>query len=429
MDTKDILILLNPQWQNRDYYLAKNIKERKYNSLILKYLTLRQIICLCGLRRTGKTFSLFWIIKYLIEKKGIDPKYILYFTFDEKVSEIKDLFDIYENIFSLDIDKTKIFVFFDEIQKLPNWQNKLKILFDRYPNIKFFISGSSSLEIARKGKETLAGRIFYVKVKPLSFPEWLKFKNVEFKIETPAQIPLYHKKAKNLFEDFLKTPFPEIVDFKDNFLIREYIKSLILDRVVYQDIPKEFENVQVSVLESLLDLIYSSLGFYLNYDSLCRQLKKGKKTIISHINFLENSLLISIIKNFRGSKFSSSRKLKRVYPYHPVLTVSNDLSRIVENFFVFMFENEFYFRERDKEIDLVIKDKNRILPVEVKYKNKLNDSDFKNLLYFLKRFGCKKGVLISQNDSYIKKVGRIKIYIYPAWYVGLEGKEVLKLSF
>lgn len=429
METKDILILLNPQWQDRDYYSSKEIEDREYNYQILKYLPLRQIVCLSGLRRTGKTSSLFWIIKYLIKEKSINPEHILYFTFDEKVNEIKDFLDVYEGIFSVDINETKICIFLDEIQKLPDWQNKLKIFYDRYPKVKFFISGSSSLEISRKGKETLAGRMFYVKVKPLTLPEWLKFKKADIKIEGPNQIPLYHKKAKSIFEHFLKTTFPEIVDFEDDFLIREYIKTLVLDRVIYQDIPKEFKNVQVDLLETILDLVYGAGGFYLNYDNLSRGLKRGKKTIISHIRFLENSLLISLIKNFKKSSFSSSRKLKKVYPYHPALTINSDLSRIVENFFIFMFDGKFYFREKDKEVDIVIKDKNIILPIEIKYKNKLRDSDFKNLFYFLKYFDSKKGFLISQNEFYIKKEGEVKIYIYPAWYVALRGKTLLESVF
>lgn len=123
------------------------------------------------MRRTGKTTLFYQLIQSLIEQK-INPKNILYFSFDESIEELRDLINFYqENIVKKEIGKErhKYFIFLDEIQKLKDWQNKIKAIYDLYPNIKFFISSSASLNILLDAKESLAGRIFYFNLDILSF--------------------------------------------------------------------------------------------------------------------------------------------------------------------------------------------------------------------------------------------------------------------
>src|SRR3989344_4759472 len=162
--------------------------KRKLFDEILKYLKLRQIIGIVGLRRVGKTTLIYQIIDYLI-KNGINQKDIIYFSFDEAKNEPREILRVYEeSIIKEKISNRKIFIFFDEIQKVEDWQNKIKVFYDLYPNIKFFISGSASLDILLKAKESLAGRIFYFSADLLSFREFLEFKGLLEKIEKNPHI-------------------------------------------------------------------------------------------------------------------------------------------------------------------------------------------------------------------------------------------------
>ena len=61
-------------------------------------------------------------------------------------------------------------VIFDEIQKLPNWAEKVKLIYDT-GKYKIFISGSESLSLRKGSRESLAGRIYEFEVKRLSFLE------------------------------------------------------------------------------------------------------------------------------------------------------------------------------------------------------------------------------------------------------------------
>ena len=157
--------------------------KRKLFYEIIKYMDKRQILALVGLRRTGKTTLLYQLIQHLIEQ-GINPFNILYFSFDEEDVSVEEILDYYEKeILKKDLSNEKVFLFFDEIQKLNNWEDKLKILYDLYPKMKIIVSGSASINLLFKGKETLAGRIFYF---------YLKAKRVMLLLEGKSDKGVFH---------------------------------------------------------------------------------------------------------------------------------------------------------------------------------------------------------------------------------------------
>lgn len=104
----------------------------------------RRIVQLTGLRRTGKTVLLQQIINHILGEVA-SPFSIWYFTFDEEQVNLDDLFQIFSRQTGLEHKKEKIYIFLDEVQKLQNFQNQLKVYYDQYPGPKFFISSSKSL--------------------------------------------------------------------------------------------------------------------------------------------------------------------------------------------------------------------------------------------------------------------------------------------
>jgi len=89
-----------------------------------------------------------------------------------------------------------LFVFLDELTKLDDWAGKLKIIYDSFPNIKFFVSSSSSLSLEEEALKYLAGRYFALNLKPLSFSEFLELKGNEDLLKDKA---LYQKEIKKKF--------------------------------------------------------------------------------------------------------------------------------------------------------------------------------------------------------------------------------------
>jgi predicted AAA+ superfamily ATPase len=412
---EEIVRFLNHWWREGSVRksLAREYK-REYFDELANLLEKRQIIVICGLRRVGKSTLMYQLIQHLI-KSGVQPSSILYFSFDKKVGEIKEILDIYSKLTEKDYEKEKIFVFLDEIYKLKNWHSELKLLYDALPNIKFIVSGSASLKIEKEARTELAGRAFYVEVKPLSFKEFFELK---FKTEL-KNIKIWEDKLRINFPIFLKKSFPEIIDFESDSAM-EYVKELVLDKILFSDFPTTFKNVDIELLKTLAELFLSNPGMYLNIESLSKDLKKSKNDIIFHIKLLELGYIIRIVKNYRGSVISASRKLRKVYPYHPSLIQATfkdvEESKLVECFVRAYLDSEFYWRKNGREVDFVLD----TTPVEVKYKEYIKEQDLKNLLEFMKEFKTKKSYLISKNKFDEVSVDNKIIKILPAWYFALQ---------
>lgn len=161
----------------------KTYKRYLYPKL-LKFLPDRQIILITGLRRTEKTVLLYQLIQHLLDA-GISPRKILYFSFDEENFDIKEVIEVYRvNVLREEFRLVdKIYLFFDEVQKLKDRENKIKVYYDLNPSLKIFLSSSASLILSGRSKESLAGRIYDFNLKPLTFKEFLEMKRVKVTFE------------------------------------------------------------------------------------------------------------------------------------------------------------------------------------------------------------------------------------------------------
>jgi len=396
---------------------------------IEKFLNDRQIILIYGMRRVGKTVLMYQLIDSLL-KGGVDKKHILYFSFDEKITSLEKLFETYcELVLGKDILKEKkIYVFLDEIQKLENWQNQLKLFYDLYPNVKFIVSGSATLIISKGAKESLAGRIYEFVLPLLSFSEYLNF--LGERISSPKDIfdlsqlrEIYLKKERlvPLFFSYLKSGgFIEIAKERDEFEIREYSKS-ILEKVIFSDIPLSFKIKEPQILRAIIELISSSPGFLLDYSKLAKIFSKDQRVISNYVFYLKYSLLVKLLYNFSGSKFASKRKLKKVYltssnfifQFFPEkISDSEFLGKMIENLIVAFSKSEFFWRERQNEVDLVLKDK---IPLEVKYKERIERGDLKGIFKFSQKFNSQKSIILTKEELKEEKINRIQIYFIPTW--------------
>src|SRR3989338_8293913 len=142
---KEALLDANPWWKEK---FTVEFKERELHKQLRKFLGLPQIIAFTGLRRVGKTTLMLKIAEDKI-RSGLDPGNVLFFSFDEhKDTQISDVLKEYELIIEKDIRKGVHLFLFDEIQKLKDWENQLKVIYDVYKtNVKIIISGSESLFI------------------------------------------------------------------------------------------------------------------------------------------------------------------------------------------------------------------------------------------------------------------------------------------
>src|SRR3989344_3416242 len=124
-----------------------NYKDREVYKEINKYLDAKQIIALTGLRRVGKTTIMLKIVKDNIIS-GFPSANIVYFSFDNfRDLSISKLIETYSESFNKDLNNQKYIFLFDEIQKIKDWDEQIKRIYDLNTNFKIIISGSESLFI------------------------------------------------------------------------------------------------------------------------------------------------------------------------------------------------------------------------------------------------------------------------------------------
>ncbi len=408
---KESLQDFNPWWKEEFHV---EFKHRDIYERIKKFIKMPQILALTGMRRVGKTTLMLKIAEDFIAN-GTNTKNTIYFSFDEfKEVEIRDVIKAYEEITESNLKKGGHLLLLDEVQKLKDWENQIKTFYDVFKDsVKIIISGSESLFVKKRSKETLAGRIFEFEVEPLSFKEFLIFK--ETKLE-PAG--LYEKELLKLFNEFIFTfGFPEMVGVKDKEIIKKYIKESIIDKVIYKDIPALFKVKDASVIESIINIFMDEPGQLIEISALANELKISRQSLSNYLSYLEDSFLIRKLYNFSRNRRKVERKLKKYYP----TLVSADLlfkeddfskSKVFEWILVNQLKAEFFWRDAYKnEVDIVLTDKDSIIPLEVKY----GKIDIGGILSFMKKFNVKNGYVISYDKERVEKVYNRTVHVIPAF--------------
>lgn len=407
---KEILWEKNPWWKES---FDPALKEREVYTKIQKFLPLPQIVALTGIRRVGKTSLMLKIVADYI-RKGFEPRRIIYFPFDDfEAVEIRTVISEYEKTVGRDLKDGNYLLLLDEIQKLKNWENQLKSIYDSFgKSVKMVISGSESLFIRKRSKETLAGRLFEFKVEPLSFGEFLAFRGVDLN-----PVSLYEKELARFFEEFVVSlGFPELVSISDEAIIRKYVMESIIEKVLYRDLAGLFKVRDMSTLRSLLNIIMNDPGQIIKISELSKELNISRRTLSNYLSYLEDSFLLLKLYNYSANARKTERKLRKYYPK----IISTDLlfkdddyskSKVFEWMIVTQLEANFFWRDAYKhEVDIVLPGKNPS-PVEVKY----GKITFDGLLPFMKKFKVDEGFIVSPDKEAKQIINGKTISTVPAY--------------
>lgn len=230
-------------------------------------------------------------------------------------------------------------------------------------------------------------------------------------------VEVFSRKYEIYFLDYLrKAGFPEIVDWENEVKISEYIKNSVIDRVILKDLPIIFKTKDIILLEKITKFIFSNAGAIINLNSLSRDIGSNKVTVSNYLKYLETSLLIRSLSNYRISFLSESRKLRKYYPSTTSLIFVNskevferNFGAVLETYVVNTLETSHYFRKGNKEIDVIIKN-DGILPVEVK--EKVSEEDLRKITKIINYIGVKSCKIFTLNQSFKKEnIEVIPIYL------------------
>ena len=376
--------------------MEEKIYKRKITDEIIKYLDSKEIIVIYGSRQVGKTSLLKYLIKNYLKKNV--------FYFDLEMPNLLDLCNQgAETVFKYLIQKgaeenQKIFLLIDEIQYMGDPTKFLKIMHDHYPNIKLLVSGSSTFEIKKKFKESLAGRTVNFEVYPLSFEEFLIFKEKNYQI-SKENTAILNAELIELAEEYIRFGgYPKIVlehseDKKQVFL------SQIISAYIRKDI-RDIGNIRnLSAFNKLIEVLASQSGQLLNVLEISNTLKINRETVLEYLDLLENTFIIKRITPFHKNLRSELSKNPKIFfldtgmmhllwlKEFPKVVLGNVFETFV--FLELLKSNKkinFWRTTNNQEIDFIIKNK-EIYAIEVKYN--FQNSNNHSLKFFSEKYKCK----------------------------------------
>lgn len=147
----------------RDLYLDKLIAFQ--DTELVKVIT--------GIRRCGKS-SLLRLMQQHLTDTGISDKQIIALNFESMGFRSMTAEDLYEYVKEHLAKNKRTYLFFDEIQRIDNWQdaiNSFRVDFD----CDIYVTGSNAYLLSSEYATYLAGRCVEIKMLPLSFKEFLSF--------------------------------------------------------------------------------------------------------------------------------------------------------------------------------------------------------------------------------------------------------------
>lgn len=278
---------------------------------IKKEISNNEVVLIVGPRQSGKTTILRQIEDFILEKG--DAVHFLNLEDYEYLSLLKKTPKNLFKIFPFDL-KQKTYVLVDEVQYLNDPTNFLKYFYDEYKGkIKIIATGSSAFYIDRRFKDSLVGRKKIFRLLPLSFREFLKFKNKEdLAKKNFNKISLSEKEEVDLYyrEYLTYGGYPRVV------LSDRAQKKEVLGDLVYSYIKKDiFEaNIkQEEVFYNLMRILASQTGNLVNSSELASTLKISRSTVEDYLSIMERSFHIRLVSPFYGNLRKEITKMPKVY--------------------------------------------------------------------------------------------------------------------
>ncbi len=373
------------------------MKFRKNTKKLLSNLENRNIIFFIWPRQVGKTT----LLKNIFQ--GIDTKNKLflnleildYHSYFQDFSSIQNLLE--KNWFN---NTERFYLFLDEFHKVKNISWILKALYDEFENLKIIVTGSNNIEINKNITESFAGRKRILNCYPLDFEEFLIWKeNININhIKCFLENPLNKRKIDLYLEEFLiYWWYPEIVkndNKEEKKLIFQDIFSFWFNKDILPEIKKDYK------FNDFLKQVAFRNWDLLNLNEIWKVIWVSQPTVQNYVYLLQESLILYPVKPFFSNKLKEIVKMPKYYFidiwFRNFLMnrfdfIDKEFGILFENFIYSEFlknwipHNDIKFwrtKNGSNEVDFILDLENKAF--EIKYKEKINNTDLKWMTAFLK---------------------------------------------
>ncbi|MGE4504226.1 MAG: ATP-binding protein [Desulfovibrionaceae bacterium] len=420
----------------------------------------RRAVVLMGPRRVGKTVILFQSVDALLAS-GVDPKSILFLSVDMPLYQgiaLDRLVTLFMRHNGLTRDD-RMFLLFDEIQYLPDWERHLKVLVDTYLRSRIAVSGSAAAALRRKSSESGAGRFTDYLLPPLTFAEYLAL------IGREEELIVWRKPGRSVgaeavdiselnreFVNYLNYGgYPEAVaDPEVRKDPTRFIKRDIVDKVLLRDLPSLYGIQDVQELNRLLNTLAYNTGNILSLEKLAKSSGVSKDTLKRYIEYLEAAFLIKKVRRVdeNGKRFQRERSFKvyltnpsmRAALFNPVKEDDQAMGLLAETALFSQWfhspEELFYANWKQGEVDMVVLDAAGGVKwcTEVKWTDRYyaHPEELHPLLQFVKHANVPESPIVTTKTAHgWRELDGVSIYFLPtslSCYLSGKGSVTMKMG-
>lgn len=368
-----------------------------------KYKNSREIIAIVGTRQCGKTTLLETFFSKLKNKEIIS-------------FENQKLLNMFSNNIDLFIEtyvKGRDYLLIDEFQYAKNGGKQLKYIYDTF-KIKIFITGSSAPDLAVHGLKFLVGRVFIFNLYPLSFSEFLRYKDEKLHniyLKKSSSKELLDMLNKYYFEFLIYGGYPRVVISKTN---EEKIRVLtnIYNTYFLREIKEILQLSDDFKLTKLIKILALQIGSLTNYSEICSSVGYSHNELLKNLNILNQTFIcLSATPFFTNKKKEIIKSPEFFFLDNGFrnIVINNfqkiedrvDIGSLNENFVaseIIKSNSELkYWRTKFKaEVDFILEKNGEVIPIEVK--SQLNQKKItRSFRNFIESYKSKKGYVLSYN--------------------------------
>jgi len=419
MSILDALEDWNPWWATGRVEEWMTGIERDELKEVLSLMHLNKVKVITGVRRSGKSTLIYQVISKLLERK--EPNSIVLMNFDDARLATVDFEDIF-NTYLEHQKPSEINIFLDEVHNSKNWVSSVRKLIDlRKANI--FVTDSSSYFIPIDYARILTGRKISIEVYPLSFKEFLRFRNIKldpYGTEEKARIRGY-------LRDYIRVGgFPEVV--LSDWSIGKRILIEYFDDIITKDVASRYR-ADYGKIRDIAYYLISNIGQRVTLRKIRNIFKIGLETAQKYLHYLETVYLIFQVKAFSEKVKEQLISPRKIYAVDVGMAniagfkITENMGQALENIVYLELKRRgyevYYLKINDKEVDFIAMKERRVKEIiNVCYdptEEKTKKREIESLTAALKKLKARKGLIITweQEERIIK--GEREIKLIPAY--------------
>jgi uncharacterized protein len=383
-------------------------RKRKILETLLRHKKNNKITILTGARQVGKTTLLKELYRILEPHNKSLFLDLDIFSNYEKANTYENLLNTLKLNGYRENREDCFYLFLDEFQRYPDISIVLKNIYDHHKNIKVYASGSSSLVINKRIQESLAGRKHIVNIYPLSFKEFLYFRersDVLSQLENISSVSseklnkLIPQAYQELDQFMIYGGYPEVVLVKEED--KKDVLASIFDLYVSKDLVDYLKIEKIKNAKTFIKLLAVNNGGEVKFNSIGQAAGINEKTVRNYIELLKETFLINVITPWFSNRDKEIVKMPKIYffdsgvrnffvnNFNP-MDMRSDASYLFEGFIISELINngepndliKFWRTKNKYEVDIILERFAKPLPIEIKFKNKLSSGDFKGIRHF-----------------------------------------------